>query len=72
MAEDLDFYAKKQLNLQNQIIIKLTEIDDPNERYNFLCHLKEEYQQLIKAIASFETTQDHSTINHLFQSFGVF
>jgi flagellar motility protein MotE (MotC chaperone) len=71
MTEDIDFYARKQLTLQNQIIVKLKEIDDPNQRYQFLCHLKEDYQQLNDAIASFETSQDHSKINHLFQLFDV-
>jgi len=69
MTKDIAFYARRQLKLQVQIVNKLREIDDPDERYNFLCHLKEDYQQLTEAIGSFETSQDHSTIEDLFQLF---
>lgn len=59
-------FAKKQLALQQVITDHLKTIHDPNERYNFLCKLKIDFQLLTTAISNFESSRDSTEIEKLF------
>jgi len=59
-------FAKKQLALQQSITEHLKTIHDPNERYDYLCKLRIDFQLLTNAISNFESSRDLTEIERLF------
>jgi hypothetical protein len=66
-----DVYARRQLTLQQQLLQKMREIVDPNERYNFLCDVKHDFEDLTRLIAEFEDSKDVSQIENSFKNLEI-